>query len=93
MNKDNQMEDEEDIYDAVKHYRADHPERNRKYTLTEQECYPTMAEPMFPVDKLREAFDYYTSKRKGKLCYYDDLFNWLCRLEKDIPLKDQRYQP
>jgi hypothetical protein len=62
------------------------------YPLSEHEAFFPQAEAMFDASKLRDAYNYYVEKTKG-LYSPENLFNYLYRLEKDVSLKDQRYQP
>ena len=63
-----------------------------EYPLSVEECYPKQALAMFDPAKLSEAFEYYIHKTKG-LYSPENLFTYLYKLEKDVPLESQRYQP
>jgi hypothetical protein len=66
--------------------------KRRDYPLSEQEAFFPQVEPMFDAAKLREAYDYFVSKR-GDLCQAKEIFNYLYCLEKDVSLGNQRKQP
>lgn len=76
---------EENEYDKIN-------AQKRQYPLVEQECYFKQAEPMFDAAKLREAYDYFISKR-GDFCHAEEIFNYLYCLERDVSLVNQRKQP
>ena len=75
---------EENEYDAL------HAKRNQ-YPLTEQECFLT-SEPMFDGFKLREAYDYFIS-HNTKGFSAANFFDYLLRLEKDVPFNKQKCYP
>jgi len=70
----------------------DENNKGRTYPLTEREAFFPQAEPMFDAVKLREAYDYFVSKR-GAFCNAEEIFNYLYCLEKDVSLGNQRKQP
>jgi hypothetical protein len=81
--------------------KASFNDRKRNYPLTERECYPIQAEPMFDFLKLRQAYYHFLDKLKDT--YMKDevpadvalerFLNYLLRLEKDVPIEQQKYQP
>ncbi len=76
-----------------KKYREDFFNEKRRNPLTEQEMYafPRSAEPMFDSIKLRKAYDYWSHHVNDNSVY--SFMNYLLRLEKDVPLDNQRIQP
>jgi hypothetical protein len=66
--------------------------KKNTYPLSEHEAFFPQAEPMFDAVKLRDAYDYFISKR-GDFCHAEEIFNYLYCLEKDVSLGNQRKQP
>lgn len=75
-------------------FQEKYDELSRKYPAMREHNILALlkSEPMFPVLKLREAWDYYKYHATG-VDYAEKFFHWLEKLEKDVPFDQQKYQP
>lgn len=64
----------------------------RQYPLTEEECFFERPQAMFPIDKLNEAYSYFLSKLEN-VYSAERFYFFLLKLEKDVPMEQQKYQP
>lgn len=84
--------DKKEFNERKRQYHRDQWYKEFGKPTTAEEAFSPMPEAMFPIIKLREAYDYYVQSAEG-VQSARGFFEWLNTLVKDIPFNHQRCQP